>query len=385
MNPVIKINDFVKYSFCLAVLVFIFVAEYSMYHVFSILPICLIPGVVFLVQRNYPYLSVKQCFSLSIAWGSIFLFSLFSEEIPAPVNIILFICCIVFLSRSMDERRSIAELFVRVYVVVLSISLLEYLLYLNGYYHSLGIVVREGVVKYDYIQLLFNIIRVPDLNSFTRFQSLANEPGFVGTLNALLLFNINNKNYKKEYWILVLTGVFTLSLAFYILFFVYIISIIKSKKNILIVILTISILSFLVIMNSDRPEIQYVKYRFELGEDADNRTTEQFKLVYEQFQESNDRWLGNGLESLQKINIVDGGNDGIYRLTYEIGYIGIILLIISYSYIIWKSKGKKMKTLFFLVAFWASFYQRAGLLQPQYIIVAAMPFLDFKSTSSKKS
>ena len=50
-----------------------------------------------------------------------------------------------------------------------------------------------------------------------RFQSLTEEPGVVGTLCAFILFTIDRKKYKKEFYIFCLAGILSLSLAFYLL------------------------------------------------------------------------------------------------------------------------------------------------------------------------
>lgn len=385
LKPSSSIQQYTKISFCVALWIYIFIASYSLYHVTTILPVCLLPCLVFVMRKNFALQSFKQTLAIFFSWGLIFLFSLMQGVFPAPVNYILLLCGCVYIICSYDERKSIADLFLRGYTIILAISFIEYLLYLNGFSLQLAVLNRPGPTMYQYIQLPFNLIQKPTSNvGLTRFQSLANEPGLVGTLNALLLFNINRKEYKKEYYILIITSLFTLSLAFYVLFVFYIVSSLRSIRNIGFAIIIIMGIYGIYLLNQDRPEVKYVQYRIELGEDADNRTSDQFETIFKQFRASNFKWLGKGMDSLLQMNITDGGNDGIKKLTYEVGYVGILLLFISYSYVICKNRRSNAERIIFLIAFWASFYQRAGLLSPFYALLIAMPYLDKKPLKSLK-
>ena len=378
MNYKISIDEYVRYTFCIALLSFIFITPYSLYHIFTILPICFLPFLALFLKKNYSELSIKQIRYLSIAWGIIFLSSMLIGKLPPPVYFILLACSYAFISCRIAEREKIAKLFLSIYTTILSLSLIEYIFYLCGWYISLGNANRIGVDIYNYIQLPLNLIQISNIS---RFQSLANEPGLIGTLNALLLFNLNRESYTKEYLILIITGLFTLSLAFYILLILHFLISLKSLKSIAISSLIVSLIVIFAISNQDKSEIQNLIWRIELGKDADNRTSNQFKMEYEEFLDSKECWFGKGLGALNALNIVDGGNDGIYRLTYEVGYIGIFLLIIVYSYIIYSSKGNKSASIFFIIAFWLSFYQRSGIIQPHYILVAAMPYLNMSSSN----
>lgn len=371
-----SLRNFTVVSFCIALWAFLFIAPYSMYHVISILPICLLPCLKFFVQKQYAIESVKQCAVFFLSWSIIFFASIANGVFPAPVNFILLLCSSVYLISSQDERRDIAELFLRGYTLVLAISLVEYFLYLAGFSLQLGTVVRPGVVVYQYIQLPFNLIQESTGGiGVTRFQSLVNEPGLVGTLNALLLYNIDRKAYMKEYIILILTGLFTASLAFYLLFTFYIITSLKSVKAIGASLVVVLLIYTLYVFNQDHPTVRYMQYRIELGEDADNRTSDQFENLYAQFKNSDSKWLGNGLDSVSQMKISDGGNDGVKKITFEVGYIGIFLLLLSYTYIICRNRQTFPKRIVFLIVFWMSFYQRAGILFPYYALVIAMPYL----------
>ena len=267
------------------------------------------------------------------------------------------------------------RIFVRVFAVLLALGIIEYLFFLQGLYIPIGIATREITVgEYDLLQCLFNFFSLFD-EGFTRFQSLAEEPGLIGTLCALLLFVIDRKEFRFSFWIFIIAGMLTLSLAFFVLLLLYIISQMRSAKGMISALVCSLVLVATIQFFEDTEGVQHFMGRLEMKENADNRTSDQFDRHLTEMMNSSHVWLGEGYGAISDLHISDGGNAGAKVLFYHIGVVGILLLLVTYTYLIFRKKGINAVSIFFLIAFWASFYQRETITVPYYIIVFFTPLL----------
>ena len=266
------------------------------------------------------------------------------------------------------------QIFVRVFAAILGLGIIEYIFFMQGLYIPIGITTRAGSIdEYDLIQCFFNFFSLQD-GDVVRFQSLAEEPGLIGTLCAFLLFVINSKEYKIAFWIFIIAGILTLSLAFVVLFLFYIaVSVVQNKRSFVIALACVACLFVVMTIFKDTEEVQSFTVRLEKGHDADNRTSHQFDRYLNEMMESSDVWFGKGYGSIKDLYIIDGGNAGAKVLFYQIGIVGVVLLFVVYTYLIFQRKGKNLVSLFFLIAFWASFYQRETISVPYNVIVFFAP------------
>lgn len=226
-------------------------------------------------------------------------------------------------------------------------------------YSSIDITDIKGAQTFmnNYIVFVENSI-VPK----TRFYSVFDEPGLLGTLAALVLFG-NRYNLRKwENFIIFLGALFTYSTAFYILTAIGVVFIyIKSPKKILLFsafFLIITSAAFLYLQDNEAFQ-QNVVYRFtENGVDGQFETRSNFyinKAVDELFK-SRDFMFGLGKKELQEKKLTEGYSYKNFLLQY--GIAGIIVLLLIYVTLL---RGKYTReNLSLLLIFIASFLQRPG-------------------------
>lgn len=339
---------------------------------FYLLPLC----IPLLNKKKICIGNFREALLYFLVWGGIYAISfVFNSHMPETSYLLYTLYGTVFLLMSDSVKRLTFNIFVKVYAVILSLGIIEYVLFLQGLYIPIGITTRENAAaNYDLIQCLFSFISLYS-DDYVRFQSLANEPGLIGTLCALLLFVMDRKEHKIAFFVFVIAGILTLSLAFYILFLLYILFQMRSKRNVLVAVACLVILYMAYNIFKDTASVELVTERIESGQDADNRTSDQFEQHLNQMMSSSRIWFGMGYGAIEDLYISDGGNSGAKVCFYHIGIFGIILLFVMYTYLILKKKGVNYISFCFLVAFWMSFYQRDTISVPYNVIVFFSPLM----------
>lgn len=348
-------------------------AGYSMYYfpamnsVFHFMPLLLLPlcrfSVLFSI-RNFPYAVLYSC-----SW--FFLFAVSSFHAERLVDVFLYVVVLwgsVFIALRDEYKQYIFDCFVRCLACVFFVSLLEYfVLQLTGFSISLGVLHRSEDFWGEYNQLLFNVSHLGTYGA--RFQSLAEEPGVVGTLTAFLLCTLDTKRYKKERYVFWVAGLLSFSMAFYVMMLLY--YVLSVKKVFRLVAIGVCVLIFALIFQNQFQEQVFDRITGEA--EFDTRTHDQFESLYEIAKARGDLWLGCGYGShLVKLEGSGEGNAGMYPFIYEYGYIGAFVILSVFSWIFLRLNGASRESLIILVVFLASFYQRANIyISPNIIVLFA--------------
>lgn len=213
-----------------------------------------------------------------------------------------------------------------------------------------------------------------------RFASIFDEPGYLGTIIGLLLllegFNLNN--FKNI--VLFIGGVFTLSLAFYIFAALGFVTSSIYKKNFKTLLFSvIAVVVVILVLSYYFPDVlEFFLNRKEFnslggGEFEDSRGgieafNENIKIISSR--PFLNQLFGNGFDApllLFKYNTVSIASSSIYRLIFQIGFLGVIYLILF----ILINVEKKYVPIVFALAFILSLYQRPQIFEPMYIIMLA--------------
>lgn len=274
--------------------------------------------------------------------------------------------CIFFLLKE-EYRFRIYHYFIKILAFLLVLSIVEYITYnTTGFVIELGDVIRKQLAGDVYfIQGLFNFFTEWSF----RFQSLADEPGRIGTLCGFLLFTTNLTYYKKEFVVFLLSGLLSFSFAFYVLLGIYLLTHLKTRWG--------SVLIIFVVMGSvywlvDEQVNEYIIERYE-GQEYDNRISAGFEEEYHRFLQSGSIFFGNGFGAANEGPWENqGGNVGVKREFYDVGLIGLIFIVIGYSFLFLRFNGVHYQTLVLLMVIWISYYQRSdGNFTPNIIIFFA--------------
>lgn len=262
---------------------------------------------------------------------------------------------------------------------------------LYGYITILAVIFLLSVTEYIYIiatgnkiilfvsnlkedqglfdQTLFNII--PDYMPVFRFQSLAEEPGCVGTMSAFMLYTTYGvKKMRWHYYIFLLSGLLSMSFAFYLMLFFHLLTsgVVFSKKIAFVLILIVVLFSFV----GDIGEMfgYRVLDRATSGE-ADNRSSEQLDKVLKERLEDGSILFGGFTPTSSSAEI---SGAGAKRQIYQYGLFGVVMWLLCYSHIylnmLRKNKPLKYKhCICFLIVFILSYYQREYIDRIEFVVV----------------
>ena len=191
---------------------------------------------------------------------------------------------------------------------------------------------------------------------------------------------------RFPFYIFLLSGILSFSLAFYIFLVVFSIVIFKiSLRNVCLLAFVFFILFYIIRDNFDLKIISRIDDTTEI----DNRTSKTFDIYFEKAWEKGDLWFGVGVNNLPKvITMIDNhGNAGGKRWIYEFGIISFIMIFIIYNSI-YKSRRGKLEGYdwVLLLVYWVSFYQRASLNLPfELLVFLAMPIINTFKNNKKKT
>lgn len=222
-----------------------------------------------------------------------------------------------------------------------------------------------------------------------RLCGIYDEPGVVGTFAALLLAQ---KGIKTKINItnicLFISGFFSFSLAFYILFIIEIClyAFFRGIRWMTIVISIGIMVSFMFFnINTNNEYINSIRRRFDLSQKTifvDNRTSSSFDVEFEDFFKNGgkDLWLGFGVSASDE-NKLTTGSSSYKNLIYDYGLIGfssiLFLLLLGFGF-----SGFNASSVLFIIIFLASMYQRPYVFNIPYMLLYWGTLSQFRKQST---
>ncbi len=260
-----------------------------------------------------------------------------------------------------DERKlKVLDAVIKVLALIFALSAIEYLIFiLTNYRVELFTTIDDNRT---FTQSLFNNFH-EEFAVIPRFMSLCEEPGTVGTLCAMLLFaTAKNSQYQKQYIVFWVSGLLTFSMAFYVLACLHLLTFGIKNLNIIFFILLLAILLYIYLG-------EYFDYliveRLESGE-ADHRVSDSINRYIKIAWEDGRLWFGNKASFLSSM----GFYAGVKALLVRHGILGVASLVLGYTFsFLNMTKLKNFDCYLFLIAFWASFYQREYIDRIEFLMV----------------
>ncbi len=278
------------------------------------------------------------------------------------------------------EQKRVFEYFITILSIVYVVGLVSYLMSLLGLNIQIGTAIAPNLAKQPY-SVYFGHAEESGLIVY-RFSSIFDEAGVVGTLNGLILasIGISTRNFKSM--IILLTGLISFSLAFYIILIFILIFNLEIKKLVIIVILTIALIS---ISGNLFNELIASRMTIENGRLAgDNRTHDEFNIYYDHFisKGGKDLFFGKGVGTTGKA--VEATYVSSYKTAVvNYGIFGTGLIIIFYAISVYFTNNTK-KGWFLGFIFLVSAYQRPDLLN-FYTIVLFLGGLSYLKLNFNKT
>ncbi len=212
-----------------------------------------------------------------------------------------------------------------------------------------------------------------------RISGIFDEPGYVGTTLALLYACTRKSNNRIWDILSIIIGITTLSLAYFLLMFVFFIvdSLAQNKINkkmSIILVLTFLVIAFVVLLNVEttNPYISFVQSKFFTDEGSlikNNRESQTFANAYENFWNSGGYkvLIGNG-NGATTLNPLMTGSSSIKCLFYDYGILGSLLYLGFFIHLMISMKPAR-QAWGFVTVFFLSIYQRPYVLNFMYISV----------------
>ena len=340
---------------------------------------------IILIIKSHITLNYKYIWLPIVIWLVFFLSSLGGQLYTSPLSLLM-ICmyCVLpdFIKVGVFKKY-------RLWIVLMSLGgILAYL----SFVLSLGI--PFTVVDYYfgtenfYIDYIFSVIYLTTGDAL-RLCGLFNEPGFLGTIIALILI-IEDCNLKKIGNIIILiAGFLTFSFAFYVLLFSFLF--IRMVKNVPTIIVTVSIFlllfSYVQKTQFENPQIQHLVDRFKIDKSSgtfsgDNRTSYEFDLAYQMMFNKGEWVLGKGTDAMDGKNYV---TLSYKSLIYKFGVLGFFIIIGSLFIASYPLARRNRNTLIFLLCFFISIYQRPNVYSMIYFNLLFGGLLYIKSKVFEKN
>lgn len=295
---------------------------------------------------KYKHLLPIFFFFLIISWESL------NSNLFGKINYGLnFIIISLIICLKDNSKIELLNYITKWFAILLLISLSCYILFLFqaplphtalSYKESL----HENYIFDNYYTFIVPAIR---FISYTRFQGVFLEPGHL-TMGLVILLFANKYDIKNKYvLILILAQIFALSLAGYVLmcigFSFFILSSASINRKIIqkTIFVTIIFIGGVFIVNhlfSDNVIDTAILERLEYSNGTiagNNRTSSYFDNIYNQVINSPDKWTG-----VEWDHNAYGGNSGFKKYVVTNGIIGVLLVILFYTSIIFNIKSRTM-------------------------------------------
>ena len=206
-----------------------------------------------------------------------------------------------------------------------------------------------------------------------RFCGYFDEPGVIGTISGVLLA-VNRCNLKDwKSWPLLISGIFSFSLFFYVFIAMYVILFAPIKYKILSGIAVAVAMAYLV--TGDSVVSDLILSRLEIGDDGtivgDNRTRWFFDSFYENFLHSDKLWFGygKGYASTE----ADPGGASYKHLIVDFGIVMSVLYLLAFTLFYMSFRLKFKDFLFVMMIFFAVMFQRPIIFSYVYLFLLIIP------------
>lgn len=306
-----------------------------------------------------------------IYWGVVHL----NQYTTQGIGLISLLLMILFFTIPKEEVVILFSLYRRWLVIMAGFGILAYTA------HMLSIPLPHELVDYysaryydtHYINYYLGYLFYQ--NGFARLCGLFNEPGYFGTIIALMLCADQLDFKKRENKILLVAGVLTFSAAFFLLILCYII--INNRRNLRVVIpvCTVAILWIFVIPNlhfSNATLNAQISKLSLFGNEGilNRRTTVSFMYLFNNWVRSNAIFLGMGSGYTSTMLIDDiAGSSSLLSILIDNGILGFLAMYGSLLCGALLAAHRNLQALSYVIIILINLLQRPGWYAPQFMVI----------------
>jgi hypothetical protein len=342
--------------------------------------LCLVPCVI----TGFSKINHQSSIILALCITLFFIVStLNSYKGDAEFNIVLFAIMICFCFTNNQSRFKAFQIY-RLFLVITAllgiIAFISYILSLNIPYRIVPFYDREFG---NYIDYKFAYVATEFLS--VRLCGLFNEPGYFGTILALVLIADNINLKKTSNIIMFVAGILTFSLAFFILvIFTFLIKGIRTRKMaIFLVLISAVLLIALPVLIEKVPDVENLvtRFTFEDGEwVGNNRSSNVVDITFEKmYKDGSNSLFGYGSGYTKYLD--ETGTSSYKGFIIDFGFVGAFIfwgLLFTAAYLQIRRSYNKKTLYLFVICFFMSIYQRPNVFTVNYLLVlfGGLLFLD---------
>lgn len=329
------------------------IEDFSVYFV-TVVSVIIFPFKVDLSEKKY-----QKSFAIISVLVFLFfvLFVIINGRIPYISYLVNFVFFYIFFTLKAKYKQFIFDRFVKIVAVLFTLGLFEFTLAICGINFFWSEFQRGSVT---FLQGLFVSMPAYYTFGFARFMSVCEEPGVVGTLCAFLIAVLDPSKYKKQVIVFFIAGIVSLSLAFYVLVAIWMLLNVRRGrfKEFVALIFVFVLFSFFF---KDYLQDRIVERVFDKSslKEIDNRTSEEVDRRLASLSGS-ELFFGVGHVQYRKwTEQNESASTGIKDFIIGYGLVGFMLSFMAISLSVIKIRGFKRQTMFLLLLYWISFYQRS--------------------------
>lgn len=243
----------------------------------------------------------------------------------------------------------------------------------------------NNLKSHNYNQYFFLVTPNYDFNVLSkyRFCGYYDEPGVVGTTSAVILMLSGYNLKSKINFPVLIAGLFSLSLFFYLASFLYFLIFLKPKFKIVLLILGMSLYYF-TYKNQVLSKLIYDRAKIENGTlTGDNRNSQEFESWYKEFSNSPDYYFGLGKGANLKLDL---GGASYKDSIVNYGLIPVVIFLGMFLLIAYNRFGRKKSFFIFTLVLVITFYQRPFINQFYgiFIILGALFYMHSINTQNSQ-
>ena len=293
----------------------------------------------------------------------------------------LYGCAVYIMSATiflnLEYQRDVYIYFKKIYVCYISVSAIVWILVLLGVsFPSETLEPLNQLKDYSYIRFPFLVIPDYDLGAslfdIIRFCGPFDEPGVIGSISLLMLAADNYNLYKPANIVLFITGIFSLSLFFYLGSFICILLSFLSERSIsikkILFIFFIALLIFAsynweVTRTAIWERLEFDEYR---GFSGNNRAEDDLKQYIDQIRWTYAYWFGG---TDKEIILQFAGSASIQNAILQYGVFGCLIYAIYYIIYTYSKKSNYIESVYCIIILFMTLWQRPFLFDYSYIFL----------------
>lgn len=278
-----------------------------------------------------------------------------------------------FVSLKPQFKWDIYQIFVKLFVILLFLGIIEWLLLLVNINFFWAVVERNAVQIFNHG--IFILVPLYSLEGFARFMSLCQEPGTMGTICFFLLTTLDYHKYKREFFVLLTAGLISFSLGFYVLISIWVLMKSRQFRFSQILLGGVAFLIMLTLFGNSFEKRIINRIEGRSIEEIDNRTNEIVNLKMQEITNDGRIYVGMGNRTFYEWEAKMGGvSSGMKNYIFQYGLLGLFILCIAYTTLILQIKGFKKETLILVFLVWVSFYKSNTWNDPPILVsILAIP------------